>query len=494
MPLPVAAAGVTPRPLVAAEEPASLADDGSLRVEVIDDDADEAGDGGTDGGREFHRTDVRRDGRDVHHGRGMRWMRRSALAALAVAALVAAGLAVAGRDGAQGMTVQLAGGTQSVTDDHTGAPTERWTYDPAAGASVEMAVQDDTSVYVLTQVRRSGSGSLVVAALDAVTGEARWTYDVVAAGGSVHVTPVGLILNVQDDRSVSATMLALGDGSVRWQLDGFVTQVPGSAGYGIVQQVNGRVALGLNVIDLATGNVRWSPAGTLRSGLGLDVLVDASCDAISGRSPADGLVRWRYSSAEGASFCGRSRPQVAVAADRIVVTEGDDLVGLDASGRERWRRPLGTRVLAGANGAYVQLRQRDSVADQSYVDATTGADIDATGLALINASNRDRTVLARSGDATIVLLDQGDAVVRADRGSAAVTGERMPGAGAVGLGRSTVYRTSAAGDQLIGYDLATGRPRWSVPLSLAAAGAPRVWTAGRVVVVGTASGALVAFG
>lgn len=466
--------------------PATLADDGSLRVEVVDDEGDHG-----DEVVEFRGRDTHTDQRDVHVGRRMRRVRRVALAALAAAAVVAAGFTVVGRGGDDGMTVQLAGGTMAVTGDHVAAPTQRWTYEPADGSNVVMAVQDAGAVYVLSEVR-GGGDALTVAALDAVTGTARWTYDVVAAGGTVHATPAGVIVNVQDDRSVSATMLAVGDGSVRWQLDGFVTQVPGSSAYGIVQQVNGRVALGLNVIDLATGNVRWSPAGTLRAGLGLDVLVDASCDAISGRSPGDGLVRWRYSSAEGDSFCGRSRPQVAVAADRIVVTEGDDLVGLDASGREQWRRPVGTRVLAGTNGPYVQLRQQDSVADQSYVDATTGADIDEAGFQLITGSNRDRTVLARSGDDTIVLLDEGATVVRADRGTAATVGTPMPGAGTVGLGRTTVYRADTTGTELAGFDLATGEQRWSVPLG-PMGGAPRVWTADRLVVVGTAQG-LAAFG
>lgn len=495
---PAAGTAPSPRPPVlpparpAVDGVGALDDDGSLVVEVLGDEADDEAEEVTFGGR-----DVRTDHRDVRVGRGGRTAgaaRRVALVGLALAALVAGGLTVADqRGGERGLTVQLAGGTATLAGDHATAPTRRWTFEPPAGASVLTAVQDAGAVYVLTQTVGE-TRALTVDALDAATGMVRWTYDVVAASGTIHVTPDGLILNTQADRAVGATMLALGDGTVRWQLEGFVTQVPGSPDHGIVQQVSGRVAVALNVVDLATGSPRWTPAGTLRTGLGLDVLVDATCDAVTGRAADDGLIRWRYSSAEGTSFCSRSRPQLAVAADRIVVVEGDELVGLDATGRERWRRPLGSSLLAGAFGPYVQLRSRDSADAPTYVDATTGADIGADGAARITGADRDRTVVARQGDRTLVFLDEGDAVVRADRGTAEAAGLPMPGFGAVGLGRTSVYRTSAAGDQLVGYDLATGKARWSVPLDLTDGGEPRVWTADRLVVVGSSSKGLVAFG
>jgi outer membrane protein assembly factor BamB len=334
-------------------------------------------------------------------------------------------------------------------------------------------------------------------------------YYVTAAAGTVHPTPLGLLLNVQDDRAVGATMLELADGTVRWQLDGFVSQVPGSPRYGIVQQVDGRVVLGLQVIDLATGTERWTPAGSLRSGLGLEVLVDANCDAIIGRSIENGLERWRVVPLDGGTFCERNRPQLTVAADRIVVAEGTELIGIDAEGREAWRQDLGDRVLAGSNGPFVQLRRPDAVADQLYLDATTGDALTAEAQERLDSARRDRTVLARLGDETVVLLDTDAGVVRADRATAAVEGEPMAGAGAVGLGRTTVYRLDDAGDSLVGYDLASGATRWTVAVAASAVAAsavtgsadggsvastPRVFSADRHVVVGTATGDLVAFG
>lgn len=469
-----------------------LDQDGALRVEIVTDDED--ADDGTElaftaGGR-----DVRTHRRDVQLG-GRRGVGRRIVAGIAVAAaVVAAGLGVvARRDGGGALTVQLVGGTAAVTGDLVDEPTRRWGFEPAVGSRVLAAVQDDAAVYVLTRAE-ADTVSLTVHALDSATGAARWTYDVVATTGSIHATPAGIVFNTQADRALAATMLSAADGTVRWQVDGFVTQAPGAPGYGIVQQVSGRVTAALNVIDLSTGSPRWTPAGSLRAGLGIDVLVDATCDALTGRAAADGLIVWRYASPEGQSFCSRSRPQLAVAADRIVVAEGDELVGLDAQGRERWRQPRDGLALAGSSGPYVQLRSTDASAAPSYLDASTGTALSPSSAERVTTANRDRTVLARDGARTLVLLDEGDAVVRADRGTAEPAGLPMPGAGAVGLGRTSVYRTSAAGDLLVGYDLATGTPRWSVPLVVAGEGTPQVWTADRVVVAGTADGGLTVFG
>ena len=258
--------------------------------------------------------------------------------------------------------------------------------------------------------------------------------------------------------------------------------------------MNGRVALGLEVIDLDRGLPRWSPAGSLRTGLGLGVVIDANCDEIQGRSATSGLVQWRFPALDGSTFCNRGRPQLTVAGARVVVADGSDLVGLDARGQERWRRPLAGQVLAGANGTWVWLRKQSAPAEQTYLDAATGAELDEAAIALVVGANRDRTVLAHTAGRPVVLLDERDGLVRVDDRSAQTRGTAMPGSGPVGLGVGTVYRTSVEGDALVGFDLATGRQRWSVPITPDPVDMPMIWAAGQVIVVGGATGTLTAFG
>jgi hypothetical protein len=62
-----------------------------------------------------------------------------------------------------------------------------------------------------------------------------------------------------------------------------------------------------------------------------------------------------------------------------------------------------------------------------------------------------------------------------------------------------VYRVDEAGAALVGYDLTTGRQRWSVALAAPAGDAGDVddlgvWSAGDVVIVGGTTGMLTAFG
>ena len=475
------------------DAPASLHDDGSLRVEVLEHDGHDLLDRPDGHGERAVGTETEGD---VHVGGGRgRWLRRAALAGLAVAALVGAGAAV--RREQPTLTVQLTGGTLDVAADHVRAPTARWTYALAEGTTLAMATQDDLNTYLVVRSRQPGAAkalSMSVVALDAATGAVRWTYDITASDVTAHPTIKGLIVNVQDGRTANASMLDPADGAVRWQVDGFVTQAPDEPGTGIVQQLNGRFAVGLQVIDLHSGAERWTPAGSLRTGLGLGVVVDASCDEIAGREASSGIIRWRFPALDGASFCTRGRAQLAVAAGRVVVADGDDLVGIDAHGQERWRRPLGSQVLAGSNGPYVWLREQDAATVQTFVNAATGVDVDAAGTDLILRATRDRTVVARAGDAALVLLDEAEGLVRADPGTGQRRGLAMPGSGAVGLGRTTVYRTTVGGGALVGYALATGRPRWSVPLGRSGGAGGRVWTAGRTVLVGADTGTLTAFG
>ena len=467
----------------APEAPATLASDGSLNVEIVHgDDAD-----GEDNGSDLI-PEVRVGGRRI------RGLVRVGLAAAVVAAAAVGGL-VATRDSSTTFLVQTSGGTIDVKVDHATAPSALWSYRIPEDTTVTSVSQGDDAVYIAMRndTGTGEPGTMTVVALDAA-GTPQWTYDVTADGGSIHATPAGVLVNVQDGRGAYATMLALADGTVRWQLDGFVTQAPGEAGIGIVQQLNGRVALGLEVIDLDRGTPRWTPAGSLRTGLGLGVIVDANCDEVQGRSATTGLVQWRFAALDGTTFCNRGRPQLTVASDRVVVADGSDLVGLDASGQERWRRPLAGQALAGSNGTWVWLRQQSAPAEQTYLDAATGAELDSAAAALIVNANRDRTVLAHTSGRPLVLLDEGDAMMRVDPRTGQPKGAAMPGAGAAGIGLGTVYRLSADGDALVGFDLATGRQRWSVPVSTGGDGATTVWAAGRVIVVGAGTGTLTAYG
>lgn len=458
-------------------------DDGGLRVEAL----------------EHEGIDLHDDEPVLHVGDRGRWLRRVAVGVvLAVGAVAVSRTLIGGLDD-PAMIVQTGAGSVRVTSDLSEVPERRWTFTVPDGATIGMVTQDSTTVYALLTLAGASGQQVSVLALDRTAGQTRWRYDVTGVDGLVQATPQGLLLNVYEGRSTTGSLLEPADGTVRWQVEGLVAPAPGHDDAVIVQQVSGRLAVGARIIAMSTGQVRWEPLGLLRTGLGLDVAVDAGCDVIRGRDLGDGAVRWSYpgvgEEAAAADLCPFGQVRLAVAGSHVVIADGADLVGLDAQGRESWRKPADGRTIAGSSGAFVLVQRRQAATDRAYLDAGDGTEVDLAAFALIRGRGRGSLLVARKGSTTVMLVDQGDAVVRVDDRTGAADSQPMAGTGPVGLGESTVYRVSADRSAVIGYALSSGRTRWTTPLDAAATGRdPVIWSGDDLLVVGDAAGPLTAYG
>lgn len=227
-----------------------------------------------------------------------------------------------------------------------------WTREvvPAADARADASggglATDGATLYVSTGFGR-------VTALDAATGEARWTQDLDAPGSSAPTVQGGSVYIVSRDSRAWAIDAATGD--VRWELGGVPSTATSSGGAGVAARD------GLVVLPFPSGEVvgafpegglrRWSSivaGGRLGSAaayaatdIGGDPVLSgatAYVGNVSGRLAAlgaeDGSTLW--SVAEGAAS-----PVVPVADSVFFVNDIGDLLRLDAAtGATIWRAAL----------------------------------------------------------------------------------------------------------------------------------------------------------
>lgn len=459
-------------------------DDDGLRVEALEHDG----------------VDLHDEMADVHVGHRGRWLRGVAVVAVLAVIGTLAGRAVIDRSRPTTMVVQTSAGSATVTTDLATAPTARWSLPVPDGASVSMVTQDATTVYVLLTSAGAMGQQVSVLALERADGTERWRYEVTGVDGLVQATSRGLLVNVFESRAVTGSLLEPADGTVRWQVDGVVTPAPDGGDVALVQQVSGQLRVGARFVALSTGLERWSPLGVLRTAIGLDVAVDATCESLTGRAIDDGRVRWTYPAGGGeptaaADLCPTSQQvRLAIVGDRIVVADGTDFVALDSEGRERWRVAAAGRTLAGQTGTYLLVQDAQAPGGRVYLDPD-GRPVDQASFATIRGRGRDSTLLVRRDGDTMMLVDQGDTVVRLDRRTGLAAGAPMAGTGPIGVGQRSVYRVNAAGDALVSYSLSSGENGWTAPLDAAAVGArPVIWSADQVIVVGAVTGPLGVYG
>ena len=244
-----------------------------------------------------------------------------------------------------GYVLAVAGGTAYVGSDNGTAYAlnaatgqVRWTYTPAGnlGAdAVPTITVAGSTVYV--------GSTFKVYALDAATGQVRWTYTpfgpVDGASGGVAVAGYTAYVSDSDDYQVYA--LDAATGRVRWiyGAPGAPTlSSPAAAGSAVyVSSANGTVY----ALDAATGQVRWTysiGSSVFNVGpvavAGGTVYVGTRDGVVYALDAATGKVRWAYTAGSAVD----STPAVAGGIVYVSGTDNADKVyALDAAtGRVRW--------------------------------------------------------------------------------------------------------------------------------------------------------------
>jgi outer membrane protein assembly factor BamB len=210
----------------------------------------------------------------------------------------------------------------------------RWSYTTRAAVESSPAVVGGT-VYI-------GSNDDRVYALDAATGRLRWTY---ATGSEVVSSPAvvgGTVYVGSDDGKVYA--LDAATGRLRW------TYTTGAAIYSSPAVAGGTVYVGsfddnVYALNAATGRLRWTY--TTRGAIDADpavagdtVYVGSNDDNVYALNAATGRLRWTYATG------GAIHSSPAVAGGTVYVGSNDDNVyALNAAtGRLRWTYATGGAV------------------------------------------------------------------------------------------------------------------------------------------------------
>lgn len=218
---------------------------------------------------------------------------------------------------------------------------ERWTF--ATDGVSSAAAFDPGTVYVRGS-GETGHGSIVrgLHAVDRASGEPRWYVD---AGNEVAPTLAheetvfaGRSGPAADD-SATAALYAVGtDGTERWRLDEDVTTTQPLAVVDgtLVLDVDGEQLRGL---DPATGEERWRVDGVTGWAAVDGGVLASDEDAVAVLDVADGTERWRSDlSVDDDSDALGAVSEVTVRTDTAYVWLEGSVVSLDlADGSERWR-------------------------------------------------------------------------------------------------------------------------------------------------------------
>jgi len=217
-------------------------------------------------------------------------------------------------------------------DAHSG--TERWRFRISEYVTRSSPAVINGTVYI--------GGGFGFHALDAITGQPRWSVPIQYAGQASPTVANGTVLVTSQEGWIYALDATTGETVWRTSTDGLVFGAPAIIGDQVIYATDTGV---VNTVELETGRLIWratvagaifaSPVASQSS-----VVVTTQAGTLVAFNRADGSQQWSF--AHGGS-------EAAALSDPLVVLSASDggVYGIDpAGGEQRWAYPTGKRDLS----------------------------------------------------------------------------------------------------------------------------------------------------